>query len=212
MSKTRVLLIEDHPLVRAGFRTALEAADFHVVAEAADGPEGLRRAIELVPDVVVIDIGLPGIDGIELTRLVRRALPATHVVILTMHDLDAEVFGALAAGADAYCLKSSPPATVVAAVRIAADGGAYFDPQIAHIVLRELGSARKPSGAQASPLSVRETEVLRLISDGNSNVEIAEVLHLSMGTIKGHVRDILDKLSATDRTQAAVKALKNGLI
>ena len=212
MSKTRVLLIEDHPLVRAGFRTALEAADFHVVAEAADGPEGLRRAMELAPDVVVIDIGLPGIDGIELTRLVRRALHATHIVILTMHDLDAEVFGALAAGADAYCLKSSPPATVVAAVRIAADGGAYFDPQIAHIVLRELGSARKPAAAQSSPLSARETEILRLIADGKSNVEIAETLHLSMGTIKGHVRDILDKLSAADRTQAAVKALKNGLI
>lgn len=212
MSKTRVLLVEDHPLVRAGFRTALESANFEVLAEAADGPEGLRRAMELVPDVVVIDIGLPGIDGIELTRLIRRSLPQTHIVILTMHDLDAEVFGALAAGADAYCLKSSPPATVVAAVRIAADGGAYFDPQIAHIVLRELGSARKPAGTQPSPLSPRETEILRFIADGKSNVEIADLLHLSMGTIKGHVRDILDRLSATDRTQAAVKALKNGLI
>lgn len=213
MPDTRVVLVEDHALVRAGFRTALEAEGFLVVAEAADGPEGLRRAIELAPDVIVIDIGLPGIDGIELTRLVRRSLPATHVVILTMHDLDGEVFGALAAGADAYCLKSSPSATVVSAVRIAAEGGAYFDPQIAHIVLRELGSSRKPAvPRQSSPLSARETEILRLVSDGKSNAEIAEQLHLSMGTIKGHVRDILDKLSAADRTQAAVKALKNGLI
>lgn len=212
MSETRVLLVEDHPLVRAGFRTALDADGFHVVGEAADGPEGLRRAKELQPDVLVIDIGLPGIDGIELTRLVRRELPQAHVVILTMHDLDAEVFGALAAGADAYCLKSSPPATVTVAVRIAADGGAYFDPQIAHIVLRELGSPRKPAGANGTLLSPRETEILKLVSEGKSNAEICELLHLSLGTIKGHVRDILEKLSASDRTQAAVKALKNGLI
>lgn len=212
MSSTSVLLVEDHPLVRAGFRTALQAEGFAVVGEAADGPEGLRRAIDLRPDVLVIDIGLPGIDGIELTRLVRRELPRSHIVILTMHDLDAEVFGALAAGADAYCLKSSPPSTVVAAVRIAADGGAYFDPQIAHIVLRELGSPRKAADGMRSPLSPRETEILRLVSDGKSNAEICEMLHLSMGTIKGHVREILDKLSASDRTQAAVKALKRGLI
>lgn len=206
------MLVEDHPLVRAGFRTELDTEGFDVIGEAADGPEGLRRARALQPDVLVVDIGLPGIDGIELTRLLRRELPQARVVILTMHDLEAEVFGALAAGADAYCLKSSPPETIIAAVRIAAEGGAYFDPQIAHIVLRELGSSRASASGRDSPLSARETEILRLIADGKSNSDIAENLHLSMGTIKGHVRDILDKLSASDRTQAAVKALKRGLI
>jgi DNA-binding NarL/FixJ family response regulator len=212
MTKTRVMLVEDHPLVRAGFRTELAAEGFDVIGEAADGPEGLRRARALQPDVLVVDIGLPGIDGIELTRLLRRELPPARIVILTMHDLEAEVFGALAAGADAYCLKTSPPETIVAAVRIAAEGGAYFDPQIAHIVLRELGSSRASVSRDDSPLSARETEILRLIADGKSNSDIAEDLYLSMGTIKGHVRDILDKLSASDRTQAAVKALKRGLI
>lgn len=212
MAKTRVLLVEDHPLVRAGFKTALAAAGFDVAGEAADGPEGLRRAIELRPDVLVIDIGLPGIDGIELTRLVRGQLSHVRIVILTMHDSDTEVFAALAAGADAYCLKTSPPETVIAAVRIAAEGGAYFDPQIAHIVLRELGSSRTSVAVAVSPLTPRETEILRLIAEGRSNVEIGAQLYLSMGTIKGHVRDILDKLSASDRTQAAVNALKRGLI
>lgn len=208
---TKLVIVEDHALVRAGLRTALASAGFEVIGEAIDGPEGLRLANSLKPDVLLIDIGLPGIDGIELTRLVRQGLPQAHVVILTVHDLDTEVFAALAAGADAYCLKTSDPSTVVTAVRVAAGGGAYFDPQIAHIVLRELGSARKSPGLD-SPLTPRETDVLRLIAEGKSNAEIAEQLYLSLGTIKGHIRDILDKLSASDRTQAAVTALRRGLI
>lgn len=206
-----VLIVEDHALVRAGLRTALTSAGFEVAGEATDGRDGLRLAKELQPDVLLIDIGLHGIDGIELTRLVRLALPQAHVVILTVHDLESEVFAALAAGADAYCLKTSDPSTVIAAVRIAADGGAYFDPQIAHIVLRELGSARRAPDAE-SPLTHRETDILRLIAEGNGNAEIAQQLYLGLGTIKGHIRDILDKLSASDRTQAAVTALRRGLI
>jgi len=161
---------------------------------------------------VLIDIGLPGIDGIELTRLLRQSLPQAHVVILTVHDLDTEIFAALAAGADAYCLKTSDVSTVTTAVGIAAGGGAYFDPQIAHIVLRELGSPRASERGADSPLSPRETDVLRLIADGKSNLEIAEQLYLGLGTVKGHIRDILDTLSASDRTQAAVTALRRGLI
>lgn len=208
----RILIVEDHALVRAGLFTALSGAGFDVVGEAADGPEGLRLANELIPDVVLIDIGLPGIDGIELTRLLRAGLPHIRVVILTVHDLDTEVFAALAAGADAYCLKTSDVSTVTTAVSIAAGGGAYFDPQIAHIVLRELGSPRSKSHDADSPLTTRETDVLRLIADGKSNAEIAEQLYLGLGTVKGHIRDILDKLSASDRTQAAVTALRRGLI
>lgn len=212
MSATvRVLIIEDHALVRAGLRTALTSAGFEVAGEAIDGPQGLAMAKDLAPDVLVLDIGLPGIDGIELTRMVRAELPDARVVILTMHSVDTEVLAALAAGADAYVLKSSDQAAVITAVGVAAGGGAYFDPQIAHIVLQEFGTPRRPADVE-SPLSSRETEILRLIAEGNGNAEIAQRLFLSLGTVKGHIRDILDKLSASDRTHAAVTALRKGFI
>jgi DNA-binding NarL/FixJ family response regulator len=206
-----VVIVEDHALTRAGLRTALDACDdLQVVAEAADGLEGLAVIERYQPDVAVLDIGLGGIDGIELTRRVRTAVPRTHVVILTMHDLETEVLAALAAGADAYCVKSSSPEGVVTAVRVAADGGAYFDPKVAGVVMRLLGTPRAPSAA--SPLTPRETEVLRMIAGGSGNGEIAEALHIGLGTVKGHVRDVLEKLAAADRTQAAVVALRRGLI
>jgi NarL family two-component system response regulator LiaR len=207
-----VVLIEDHALTRAGLRTALEAGgDLAVVAEAPDGIAGEEAILRLRPAVAVIDIGLPGKDGIALTGSIKAAAPQTRVVILTMHDLDEEVLAALSAGADAYCVKSSDPATVIAAVRIVAGGGAYFDPQIAHVVLRRLG-APAPVPSERSPLTSRELDVLRLIADGVGNAEIADRLHLGLGTVKGHIREILEKLSAADRTQAAVNALRRGLL
>jgi NarL family two-component system response regulator LiaR len=139
----RVLIVEDHALTRAGLRAALRHAGFLVVGEAGDGQRGLEEATDLKPDVAVVDLGLPGLDGIELTRRLRQSVPDTGVVILTMHDLDTEVLAALAAGADAYCVKSSDPHGVVTAVRTVAEGGAYFDPAVAHIVLRK--SQRRPS-------------------------------------------------------------------
>lgn len=209
-NRLRVAIAEDHALTRAGLRTTLESA-FNVVAEAADGVAGFDIISRERPDVAVIDIGLPGIDGIALTHRIRAELPETHVVIVTMIDLQEEVLAALAAGADAYCLKSSDPERIIDAVRIAADGGAYFDPQIAHVVLARFSPGTKDTASQ-SPLTPRETEILRLIADGHANVEIAETLHIGLGTVKGHVRDILEKLSAADRTQAAVTALRRGYI
>jgi NarL family two-component system response regulator LiaR len=206
----RVAIVEDHALTRAGLRTTLDRA-FDVVAEAADGVTGWEAIVRERPDVAVIDIGLPGIDGIALTQRVRAELPQTHVVIVTMIDLQQEVLAALAAGADAYCLKSSDPERIVDAVRIAAEGGAYFDPQIAHVVLARFSPGTKDHGA-GSPLTPRETDVLRLIADGRANTEIADGLHIGLGTVKGHIRDILEKLSANDRTQAAVTALRKGYI
>ena len=208
---TTVVLVEDHALTRAGLRTALEAGGYAVVAEASDGIAGEAAILRLRPAVAVIDIGLPGKDGIALTGSIKASAPQTRVVILTMHDLDEEVIAALAAGADAYCVKSSDPATVIDAVRIVAGGGAYFDPQVAHVVLRRLG-APAPLPAGRSPLTPRELDVLRLIADGIGNTEIAERLHLGLGTVKGHIRDILEKLAAADRTQAAVNALRRGLL
>lgn len=211
MNAPRVLVVEDHALVRAGLRTALAGAGFDVVGEAADGPRGLAMALELRPDVLVLDIGLPGIDGIELTRRVQEQLSQTRVVILTMHDVDRDVLAALAAGADAYVLKTSEQDAVITAVRVAAEGGAYFDPQIAHIVLQEFGVPRRANDVD-SPLTSRETQILRLIAEGVGNAEIGQRLYLSLGTVKGHIRDILDKLSASDRTHAAVTALRRGFI
>lgn len=208
--RPRIVIVEDHALTRAGLRTALEAS-FSVVAEAADGLGGWEAIRRETPDVAVIDIGLPAMDGIALTKRVRAELPRTHVVIVTMIDLEDEVLAALGAGADAYCLKSSEPERIADAVRIAAEGGAYFDPTIAHVVLARF-SGSKPNDARSSPLTQRETEIVRLISDGHPNAEIAELLHIGLGTVKGHIRDILEKLSAADRTQAAVVALRKGYI
>lgn len=207
-----VVLVEDHALTRAGLRTALESAGgLDVVAEADDGPSGLAAILAHHPDVAVIDIGLPGIDGIELTRRVRLEAPATRIAILTVHDLETEILAALSAGADAYALKTSTPEQIVSAIRTAADGGAYFDPHVANVALGRVTAARPAPGTD-SPLTPRETEILRLIASGHGNADIASQLFIGLGTVKGHIRDILEKLAASDRTQAAVLALRRGLI
>jgi len=210
-SRARIVIVEDHALTRAGLRTAL-GTDFDVIGEASDGPSGLDLIAREQPDVAVVDIGLPGIDGVELTRKTRISSPATRVVIVTMIDIEREVLAALAAGADAYVLKTSEPERIVAAAQVARDGGAYFDPQIAHLVLARFGATRDAQRSATSPLSLRETQIVRLISEGIGNFDIAEQLHIGLGTVKGHIREILEKLSASDRTQAAVEALRRGYI
>jgi len=208
---TTVVLVEDHALTRAGLRTALEVAGFDVVGEASDGIAGEEMIAHLQPNVAVVDLGLPGKDGIAVTQAVKAAGLPTRIVILTMHELEDEVFAALSAGADAYCVKSSDPSFAVDAVRIAASGGAFFDPRIAHVVMRRLVGRGTAAGAPP-PLTPRELDVLRLVAAGAGNTDIAEQLHLGLGTVKGHIRDILEKLAASDRTQAAVTALRRGWI
>lgn len=207
---TRVAIVEDHALTRLALRTSL-AHQFDIVGEASDGIAGWHLVEREHPDVAVVDIGLPGMDGIALTNRIRHELPQTHVVIVTMMDAEQEVLASLAAGADAYVLKNAEPSRIADVVRIAAEGGAYFDPQIAHLVLARL-SDEQLAKASNSPLSPRETEVLGLVADGVSNADIAQQLHIGLGTVKGHVRDILEKLAASDRTQAAVVALRKGFI
>ena len=209
-SPIRVALVEDHALVRAGLRTSLEAAGMVVVGEAADGITGVEMVLRERPRVAVIDLGLPGKDGITVTRELKARPEPPGVVVLTMHELDDEVLAALAAGADAYCVKSSDSRVVLDAIRAVAAGGAYFDPRIAHVVLRKLGGTQaRPA---VSPLTPRETEILRLVAEGIGNAEIAQQLHVGLGTVKGHVADILEKLAASDRAQAAVTAYRRGLI
>jgi DNA-binding NarL/FixJ family response regulator len=210
MSAIRVAIAEDHALVRAGLRTSLEAAGMDVVAEAPDGIAALDAIARTKPDVAVIDLGLPGKDGIALTRELKTFADAPKVVILTMHEMDDEVLAALSAGADAYCVKSSDPGVVIDAIRAVAAGGAYFDPRVAHVVLRRLSGS--PARPEASPLTARETEILKLVAAGVGNAEIALQLHIGLGTAKGHIADILEKLSASDRAQAAVTAYRRGLI
>ena len=209
-SPTRVLLIEDHIFTRDGLRVAINfEPDLQVVGEARSGEEGLELLAQRPVDVVVLDIGLPGMDGIETAARIRAQVkPAPRIVMLTAHNLQTEVLAAISSGANAYCLKSADPELLLAAIRAAAVGGAYLDPQIAHHVL---GVIRTPEPAD-SPLTARELEVLRLIADGQGNKEVARVLGISVSTVKFHVRDILEKLSASDRTQAAVKAVRRGLV
>ena len=206
-ARVGVFLVEDHAFTRDGLRTAINRdSDLQVVGEARSGEEALEHLPTSEARIVVMDIGLPGIDGIEATRQLKARFPGLRVVMLTAHNLETEVFAALASGADAYCLKTTDPASLLVALHAAALGSTYLDPHIAQLVL---GRVTWPEN---NPLTPRETQVLRLIADGLANKGIAERLDISLATVKTHVEDILKKLSATDRTQAAVKALRQGLI
>jgi two-component system, NarL family, response regulator LiaR len=207
IEKTSVFLVEDHAFTRDGLRTAINHdAGLQVVGEARSGEEALERLPQSNTQIVVMDIGLPGMDGIEATKQIKATFSEVRVVMLTAHQLETEVFAALASGADAYCLKTTDPASLLLAIHAAALGSTYLDPQIAHLVLGRLNVP------ESNPLTPRETEVLCHIADGLSNKQIAEQLDISVATIKTHVEDILKKLSASDRTQAAVKALRQGII
>jgi len=200
----RVAIVEDHSLTRAGLSRALTDAGYAVVFEASDGLRGWNEVKRHAPDVAVVDLGLPGIDGVELTRRIRSDAPRTRVVILTMHDEDSEVLGALAAGADAYCVKSGDPQGVITAVAVAADGGAYFDPAIAHVVMRELGSPASAKRAEFSPLNPRETEIMQLIAAGVGNAEIAQRLFVSEATVKTHVNYTVAVVSVPEKEEVVV--------
>jgi DNA-binding NarL/FixJ family response regulator len=210
MSVIRVVVVEDHALTRAGLKTALAAAQIDVVGEAADGIAAEDEIRRLLPAVAIVDLGLPGRDGVALTRAIKAMDPAVGVVVVTMQQDAAHVFAALGAGADGYCVKSSDAEVVIDAVRAVAAGGAYFDQAVARIVLSRFDASAPQT--EPSPLTMRELDVLRLVADGAGNAEIAERLNLGLGTVKGHVRDILEKLSASDRAHAAVIAFRRGFL
>jgi DNA-binding NarL/FixJ family response regulator len=227
---TRIVLIEDHELTRVTMRTVLQQlGGISVAGEAESGLRGLELVTNLKPDVAVVDIGLPDLDGIEITRRIKQATnetDSTKVLILTLRDNEQVVLAAFAAGADSYCMKDISPVTLKTAIQTTHEGQNWIDPAIAGMVLRHtlqgaaVGSASpglvQVLGAklpqETSPLSERELEVLQLIVEGLSNAEIAERLYITLGTVKTHVRNLLNKLCADDRTQAAVLALRSGLI
>ena len=209
----RILIVEDDPLMQLGLEQALgENPDFDIVGKAEDGYSAVQKAIALKPDLVVMDIGLPRLDGIAATQQIKAELPQTHVVMLTSHTLQTEVVAALSSGADAYCIKGASLERLFAAIEAAMEGAIYLDPQIARLVLDSLKSPAPAPNPNIALLSERESEVLKLIVEGKSNNEIAEELYLSTNTIKTHVRGIMNKLSVDDRVQAAVIALRSGLV
>ncbi|AMW29663.1 MULTISPECIES: response regulator [Arthrospira] len=235
MKTIRVVLIEDHDLTRVGLKTALQQSEqVEVVGEAATGRQGLEVLKLTRPDVAIIDIGLPDIDGIELTQTFKEYLrsqkgPNTKVLILTMHDNKDAVMGAFSAGADSYSVKDVSIDRLMEAIQVTSEGNSWIDPVIARTVLQQAQNLPGENTNAATvtinavepeykeflstcPLTERELEVLELIVGGRSNAEIAEKLYITVGTVKTHVRSILNKLCADDRTQAAVRALRSGWI
>jgi NarL family two-component system response regulator LiaR len=208
-----VLITDDHALVRHGIRDFLELqADLSVVGEADSGETAVRIAGELAPDVVLIDLVMPGIGGVEATRQVKQVSPHSQIIVLTSYHEDEYIFPALRAGALSYILKDIGPEELADTVRRAARGESVLHPRVAARVVQEVRGARNATPNLFTDLSDRELEVLRLIADGLANAEIARRLVISEKTVKGHVSNILGKLHMLDRTQAAVFAWQQGLV
>ncbi|MCB9159441.1 MAG: response regulator transcription factor [Caldilineaceae bacterium] len=217
VAKLNVLLVDDQRLMRDGLRTLLELEpDMTVAGEAADGEEALARFRETRPDVVLMDVRMPGMDGVEATRRLRAMDPAAKVIILTTFDDDEYVFEGLRAGAVGYLLKALSGEELADAIRTVAAGGALIDPAVTRKVVSEFARlappARSIDAGLAEPLSEREKEVLGLVARGLSNREIADTLFLAEGTVKNYVTTILQKIGVRDRTQAALRARELGLL
>ena len=214
----RVLLVDDQPLLRVGFRMVLESQDdLQVVGEAGDGAEAVRLTAELAPDVVLMDVRMPGMDGIEATRRITST-PTTagvRVLILTTFDLDKYVYGALHAGASGFLLKDTPPSDLLSAISVIATGDALLAPSVTRRLIHEFTRnpppVRQPGSGTLSTLTEREAQVLALVAQGLSNPEIARHLRISPATAKGHVRHLLIKLDARDRVHLVILAYSTGL-
>lgn len=207
----RILVVEDDPMIQLGLERMLSSQpQFEVVEIVEDGYLGVRAALTHKPDLVIMDIGLPRLDGIAATQQIKQQLPTVRVVMLTSHTAETEVLAALTSGADAYCVKGASIDQLLVAIAAAQAGATYLDPQIARLVMENLKAPApdRPIG----DLTERELDVLKLLVEGNNNTEIAEALYLSPNTIKTHVRGIMNKLSVDDRVQAAVVALRSGLV
>jgi DNA-binding NarL/FixJ family response regulator len=211
----RVLIVDDHDLFRSGLRNLLEEQGVNVVGEASAGSEAVEIVRELAPDVVVMDLNMPGMNGVEATRHISSAAPLTRVVVLTISDQDEDVLDAILAGACGYLLKDSSIQDLITGIRAAAVGEALISPHIAAKVLQQVRSTSSvPQIAETirSELSDREIDVLKLIANGKDNAQIAGELHISPKTVKNHISNILMKLQIENRIQAAVYAVRSGIV
>ena len=205
----RLLLVDDHKLLREGLRRAVEEAGFDVVGEAGDGEEAVRMATALRPDLVLMDVTMPVLDGIEATRRLRLSAPDARVVILTMHGEEETIDRALRAGAAAYLLKDCSSDQVAETLYAVAAGDTDLSVDLARSLLAELPG---PEPALATSLSQREVEVLQMFADGCSTIEVGQRLYISAKTVKNHLASIYEKLDARDRTQAVLTAVRMGII
>ena len=214
--KINILIVEDHELTRFGLKTAFEGVDFVGNLFEADSAE---KAIDIFNknqiDAVIMDLGLPSMNGIEATKILRNSNRDVKIIILTSHNDEKEVLSSLRAGANAYCSKEINPQRLIQVVQSVADGAAWFDPSIAHIVLKATTNSPILDSANEGKkydLTARESQILKLMTEGYSNMEIAQILVISINTTKAHVANILQKLEVDDRLQAALKALKYKIV
>lgn len=215
----KIMLVEDHRLVRESFAQMLELEeDFVVVGQAANANDALNMALSLKPDVILMDIKLPGVNGIEATRMIKKELPDTEIMMLSMYDEEEYVREAVKAGATGYVLKDISQEDLIRNIKVVYSGGSYIQPSLARKVLQDLasgGKAKSPAIPRISTLkelSDREVEVLQLVADGKSNKEVAQVLTISEKTVKAHLRSIFRKLEVGDRAQAVATAMRKGLV
>ncbi len=214
--KQNILIVEDHELTRFGLKTTFEGVDYVETLFEADSAE---QALEIFNnnriDIVIMDLGLPVMNGIDATKQIRSSNKDVKIIILTSHNDEKEVLNSLKAGANAYCSKEITPQRLIQVVQSVADGAAWFDPSIAHIVLK--ATVNSPvidteNNSKSYDLTSRETQILKLMTEGYSNMEIAQMLVISINTTKAHVANILQKLEVDDRLQAALKALKYKIV
>lgn len=214
--KYNILIVEDHELTRFGLKTTFENVDYvENIYEADSAETAIQTFNNNKIDIIIMDLGLPNMNGIEATKQIRSSNKDVKIIILTSHNDEKEVLNSLKAGANAYCSKEINPQRLVEVVNSVADGAAWFDPSIAHIVLK--ASANSPSfetndNRKDYDLTTREAQILKLMTEGYSNMEIAQILVISINTTKAHVANILQKLEVDDRLQAALKALKNKIV
>ncbi len=215
----KIMLVEDHRLVRESFAQMLELEEeFVVVGQAANAADALQLALSLKPDVILMDIKLPGVNGIEATRMIKKELPETEIMMLSMYDEEEYVREAVKAGATGYVLKDISQEDLIRNIKVVYSGGSYIQPSLARKVLQDLASGGKaksqviPKISTLKELSDREVEVLQLVADGKSNKEVAQVLTISEKTVKAHLRSIFRKLEVGDRAQAVATAMRKGLV
>lgn len=228
MKKTRILIIDDHQLYREGIKRILEFEEsFEVVGEGEDGTEALELVERYNPDVVIMDINMPNMNGVEATKQLIQTYPETKVIILSIHDDESYVSHAVKTGADGYLLKEMDVDELIEAVKVVAEGGSYLHPKVTHNLVKEYRrlaeTVTNPGANHSYPrkyevrrpyhiLTRRECEVLQLLAEGKSNKKIGEALFISEKTVKNHVSNILQKMNCNDRTQAVVEAIKKGWV